>query len=213
MKWFSGSSRWRWIPRSTSSGSFIAAKDKIAIPFSNINCAPGSGCFSARIALRQTQRKAFLFPMGLDRSIVRHWEEGQREPRGFSGIAVWQTADVLYTRVSLCLSLLYLLPCPFASFASFLCFMDSSRSKEDPLLRIGVFTIRQALSNAQMTLIDMSVHFFPLLFYTRKHSAGCVRGTDLRGMFQQSRPFSFSMVNGRSRVNALWKPCPIDYSF
>lgn len=31
-------------------------------------------------------------------------------------------------------------------------------------LRTGVFTIRQALSNAQMTLIDMSAPFFFLLF-------------------------------------------------
>lgn len=50
-----------------------------------------------RIAVRQTQRKAFLFPMGQG-SIYGPPSRKKGESRGFSGIAVWQTADVPYTR-------------------------------------------------------------------------------------------------------------------
>ena len=151
-------------------------KDKIAIPFTDINSGGGSGCFSARIAVRQTQRKAFLFPMGQDRSIVRHWEEGE-SPRGFSGIAVWQTADVPYTRASPLRATPPSSPfsTPFSVF--FQPSLPPSLPPSNPLrrlspfyglivrlrpgsLRMGVFTIRQALSNAQMTLIDMSAPFF-----------------------------------------------------
>lgn len=132
---------------------------------------------SARIAPRQTQRKALLFPMGQGSIYSPPLRRG-REPRGFSGTAVWQTADVLYTRASLFLfSPLppFLFPFtalhpPFHPFFYLLHVLSFVRQLSlfvrvhEMVLGVGVFTIRQALSNAQMTLIDMSTPVLLFLF-------------------------------------------------
>lgn len=69
---------------------FLLTKDRPT--FAEIKSSCVSGRFLARIAARHTPRKAFSFPMGQDRSMGRHRDEG--EPRAFSGITLWQAADV-----------------------------------------------------------------------------------------------------------------------
>lgn len=131
-------------------------------PLSEYKLSSGSGCFSARIAVRQTQRKAFLFPMGQeDRSILRHWEKRESQ-EGFL-VSPYGKQQMCCTPVPPLSSLFLPLPCPFFPHSPPspppppFCFMDSSCPERNPGLRIRrVYHKASIVEPSQMTLIDMS---------------------------------------------------------